>query len=92
MPHNIPQLTLGWRMRLSLASSDFSVKMIAADLGVSRSTVSKWLGDQGAPPRRIYLVAWADRTGVPFGWLETGAEPDPSRPCLVSNGALLPAG
>lgn len=73
---HIPQLTLGWRLRLALAHAEYSVEGMAAELGVSRSTVSRWFKDEGTPPRRIYLAAWADRTGVPLEWLETGAEPD----------------
>ncbi len=42
---------------------------MAAELQVSRATVSRWLNDKGLPPRSVYLRRWADLTGVPFLWL-----------------------
>jgi transcriptional regulator with XRE-family HTH domain len=64
----IPELTLGWRMQLALGRR-ISVEAIAEELGVSRSTVSRWINDRGAPPRAAYLKMWALRTGVPYEWL-----------------------
>ncbi len=65
----IPEWTLGWRMQRALAHAEISVEAIAGELGVSRSSVSRWLNDRGAPPRAAYLKLWALRTGVPYEWL-----------------------
>lgn len=65
----IPEWTLGWRLQRSLAHAEISVEEIADEMGVSRSTVSRWLNDRGAPPKAAYVKMWAFRTGVPFAWL-----------------------
>lgn len=56
-----------------------SVQDMADYLGVSRATLSRWMADKGAPPRRAYIAQWALATDVPIEWLEKGEEPhDPS--------------
>jgi transcriptional regulator with XRE-family HTH domain len=65
----IPEWTLGWRLQRSLAHAGIAVEEIADEMGVSRSTVSRWLNDRGAAPKQAYLKMWALRTGVPFAWL-----------------------
>ncbi|MGI8682031.1 MAG: helix-turn-helix domain-containing protein [Mycobacteriales bacterium] len=69
----IPQLTLGWRLKMSLR--DISVEDMADELGVSRATLSRWMTDRGAPPKSAYLKVWAMRTGVPLEWLRDGNAP-----------------
>lgn len=69
----IPVVTLGWRLKLALG--DDSVKGMADYLDVSRATISRWMADKGAPPKRGYLRLWAMRQGVPLEWLETGEAP-----------------
>lgn len=69
----IPEWTLGWRLQRSLAHAGISVEQMAAELGVSRSTVSRWMNDRGASPRSIYVRQWARKCGVSLGWVETGA-------------------
>lgn len=69
----IPELTLGWRLKMALGEQ--SVQEMAAYLGVSRATLSRWMADKGAPPRRAYLAQWALRTGVSLEWLEKGQAP-----------------
>jgi transcriptional regulator with XRE-family HTH domain len=71
----IPEWTLGWRLQRSLAHAGIAVEEIAEEMGVSRSTVSRWLNDRGAAPKAAYLKMWALRTGVPFAWL---ADTDPT--------------
>lgn len=71
----IPEWTLGWRLRRSLEHAGISVEEMGEDMGVSRSTMSRWLNDRGAPPKQPYLRLWALRTGVPFAWL---ADTDPT--------------
>lgn len=67
-----PEWTLGWRMRRALAHADLQIEDMAAELGVGRTTVSRWLNDHGGRPRIGYLKLWAMRCGVPLEWLTTG--------------------
>lgn len=46
---------------------------MAEELGVSRSTLSRWMNDRGAAPRPIFVKQWAMRCGVSYDWLATGA-------------------
>jgi transcriptional regulator with XRE-family HTH domain len=89
----VPELTLGWRLRLAVAHAGISVEEIADEMGVSRSTVSRWANDRG-PVREIYLKQWALRCGVPYEWLNAGAASDPTgssttRQYLADNAADL---
>lgn len=68
----VPDWTVGWRMQRALTHAGLHVEEMADELGVSRSTVSRWVNDKG-PVRPIYLKQWALRCGVPFEWLQTGA-------------------
>jgi transcriptional regulator with XRE-family HTH domain len=69
---NIPSLTLGWRLKMSLDYADISVHAMAEMLGVSRATLSRWMSDKGERPKKAYLSQWALATGVPFEWIDTG--------------------
>lgn len=73
-PAEIPRWTLGWRLQRSLAWGEVSVEEMARELDVSRSTISRWCHDAGAPPRSIYLRAWANKCRVPYEWLTSGDE------------------
>ena len=66
----IPTLTLGWRLKMSLG--DMKAEDMADQLGVSRQTLSRWMGDKGAPPKRAYLMQWALATNTSVEWLTTG--------------------
>jgi transcriptional regulator with XRE-family HTH domain len=66
----IPELTLGWRLKMSLG--EVTRDEIARVMDVTPSTISRWMSDKGAPPKRPYLIQWALATGVPVEWLETG--------------------
>lgn len=68
----IPDWTLGWRMRRALGHADVSVQEMADELGVTRSTLTRWMSDIGAAPRPAFLRVWAMRTGVDYQWLSTG--------------------
>lgn len=68
----IPDLTLGWRMKMSLGHGSVGVQEMADHLGKSRATLTRWMGDEGARPSRAYLLQWAVRCGVDADWLEHG--------------------
>jgi transcriptional regulator with XRE-family HTH domain len=72
---HVPPITLGWRLKIALSHGGIKAEHMADALDVSRQTVSRWMSDKGAPPKRVYLKEWAEATGVPLQWLETGAEP-----------------
>jgi transcriptional regulator with XRE-family HTH domain len=89
-PGNIPALTLGWRLRMALDYSNTSVQEMADTLGVARATLSRWMSDKGAHPKRAYISQWALKTGVPEEWLSTGRPPSERDPD-GDGGALRPA-
>lgn len=68
----IPQWTLRWRLQRALAHGGVSIEEMAAELGVSRQTVSRWLNEHGQP-RAGFLKLWAMRCGVSYEWLATGS-------------------
>lgn len=70
----VPEVTLGWRLKMALGD-EVSVQEMADYLGVSRASLSRWMADKGAAPKRAYLAQWALRTNVPMQWLEHGIEP-----------------
>jgi transcriptional regulator with XRE-family HTH domain len=73
-PHDpaVPEWTLGWRLQRALGHAGLSISNIASEMGVSRTTVSRWINDRGTPPRLVYVKEWALQTGVPCEWLLTG--------------------
>lgn len=68
----MPELTLGWRLTMTLEYAGIQSGEIAQKLGFSRATVSRWLDDVGAPPKPVTLNVWAELTGVSPTWLRTG--------------------
>lgn len=77
----IPPLTLGWRLQMALREADISVQQMADELGMARTSLSRWLNDRGTPPRAVFVKQWALRTGVPVEWLMHGTvEPQPDDP------------
>ena len=77
----IPPWTLGWRLQRALSWADMSAEEMSYELGVARSTVSRWCNDK-AHPTRGYLKLWAQRTRVPLNWLTQG---DSGLPRVDSN-------
>lgn len=76
----VPEITTGDRLRISLRHASIAVQEMAEYLGVSRTSVSNWLGDRVQPSKQT-LRLWAFRCGVPLVWLETGQAPtEPSGP------------
>lgn len=67
--YEVPRVTLGWRMRMAMEHAGIKRDQMAARMGVTPGTVTRWSHDIGSPPRAIYLEKWAEITGVPLAWL-----------------------
>lgn len=80
----IPQWDTADLMTKALRESGLSVNAAAAQLDVSRMTVSRWLNGRTTPSRAT-LMAWAQITGVDFDWLcaRRDSNPQPSDLCLL---------
>ena len=70
-PGLIPQLTLGWRLRMARATTGLSTRDFAERIGVSHGTITNAENDKRSV-RPITLNAYALATGVDRTWLETG--------------------
>lgn len=70
----MPEWTQGDRMRKALEAAGYGVAEAAMRFGVGRNTISNWIHDRTAPSA-IVLEVWADWTGVPLIWLQTGVVP-----------------
>lgn len=81
----IPEVTLGWRLRMAMEMADRRAEDMAEELGVHRGTISRWTHDIGKPPRPIYLRHWADLCGVKYEWL-AGEHARPTVAAGVSGG------
>jgi transcriptional regulator with XRE-family HTH domain len=79
VPGNIPEETIGDRLRRSLKHSKVTVQDMAVHLEVSRNTVGNYINDHVRIPGG-YLKLWAMRTGVPIEWLRTGEGETPHQP------------
>jgi transcriptional regulator with XRE-family HTH domain len=71
---SLPVWTLGDRLRKARDHAGLSVQEMADDLGVSRTTISKYehdaTGKRGVP--RMAILRYADVSGIPIEWIETG--------------------
>jgi transcriptional regulator with XRE-family HTH domain len=90
-PGVVPQWTIGWRLQRALAFGGIPAGDLAAELQVSRATVSRWLNDRGLPPRWVYLERIAGLTGVAALWLCHG-DLKPCGPRPVADLADVSAG
>ncbi len=77
-PGAVPDWTLGWRISRALDFGSVSNKQLAEEFEMNPATISRWIGDKGAPPKAIYLRQIALRCGVSYEWLATGANPQPT--------------
>lgn len=73
--YQIPEWSLGWRLKRALDHGGVSAQEMAAELGVHPGTVSRWMNDRERP-RLIYIRAWAHKCKVPPAWLAEGKEDD----------------
>ena len=76
----IPETTQGWRLQMALGHAEMTAQAMAEALGVHRGTIARWMHDEGAPPKRAYVMQWALATGTNAYWLETGKVPRPDGP------------
>ena len=76
----IPPLTLGLRLKMAMDWADYSNTDMATELGVSVSTVSRWMNDPNAVVSRGMIKAWADFSRCDFQWLLTGEQPPDGGP------------
>ncbi len=90
-PGAIPEWTLGWRLARALDYAGMSVEDMAAELGVSRSTISRFINDRGAPPRTGYVKLWCQRTGVSQEWVLGRSLVPAGRGMTITSLSLAPA-
>jgi transcriptional regulator with XRE-family HTH domain len=57
---------------MAMTWAGYCRETMATELGVDKSTISRWINDKGAPPNRGYISAWAGFTHCNFQWLLTG--------------------
>ncbi len=81
----VPEFTQADRLRKAREMTGLDQSQFAAEMGVSRQTVSNY--EQGnTKPRRIVLKAWALASNVALPWLEHG---DPTPPPVGSPGGRI---
>lgn len=75
----IPELTLGWRLRMARELTGMGLREFAAHIGVAPDTLTSAEKDR-RKVRPITINAYALATGVDREWLETGKTPDQPEP------------
>jgi transcriptional regulator with XRE-family HTH domain len=86
---------LGDRLKKSLKYAHMSVEDMAEFFGTHRNTISGYLRN-GPKPSRFQMKHWAEKTGVPLEWLQTGTWPDQTDvndtdPAVETADAVTPA-
>lgn len=71
----VPEWTLGDRMRKARELTGLERAEFAAELGISRNTVTNYEHDKTERPRMLVLRSWALRCGVSLDWLQHGDVP-----------------
>ena len=75
----IPRFEVPDRLRKAREVTGLDQAAFAEEIGVSRGTVRNYETGRSRP-RKVVLIAWSLRTGVPIEWLEHGIEPAPDGP------------
>jgi transcriptional regulator with XRE-family HTH domain len=75
--NDIPEITLGWRLRMAMERAGLKAEEMADMMDVHRGTITRWTHDIGAAPRPIYLQKWAEICRVRYDWLAGGAADRP---------------
>lgn len=68
---HVPEVTLGWRLRIARESTGMGLREFAEHIGVTPDTLTSAEKDR-RKVRPITLNAYALATGVDRAWLETG--------------------
>ena len=63
------------RIRRARALASLSQSELARRIGVKRSSVTQWEGENGTSPSVLHLAQLAVETAVCFEWLATGRGP-----------------
>ena len=69
MPDTLPTFTIADRMRKARQHAGLSVEVMAAELGISRNTVTNYESGRSVPTD-ARLNLWSRVTGVPVDWLK----------------------
>lgn len=77
--NDVPEITLGWRLRIAMEHAGIKAEQMAVELGVHRGTLTRWTHGVGAEPRAIYLKQWAELCNVPYAWLVGDLYEDPTK-------------
>lgn len=75
----VPQFTVGDRLWKAREMTGKDQTTFAAELGISRGSVSNYERSATAP-KPIVLREWSRLTGVPLEWLAFGEVPGPTGP------------
>jgi transcriptional regulator with XRE-family HTH domain len=87
---NVPTFDQADRLAKARKFAGLDQGQLADAIGISRNSVSNYEAGKTSP-RIIVLRAWADVTGVPIEWLQTGQMPDtPSYRDLDMTALLAP--
>lgn len=74
----IPELTLGWRLRMAREMTGMGLREFAVEIGVAPDTLTSAEKDRRRV-RSITINAYALASGVDRHWLETGEPPTDPR-------------
>ena len=66
-------------MRIAAEWAHIPMGVMADELGLSRETISNYMGGRTKPTRTVMIV-WAMRCGVPLEWLLNGGDSAPPSP------------
>ncbi len=81
----VPEWTLGDRLRKAREHRHLQQAEMAELLGVAQTALSKWEADQRRPRDLLDIVEkWARVTGVPREWLMWGVIPPDADPTVAS--------
>lgn len=72
---NIPQWTLGDRLRKARQATGLSREEFADQILVSERTVANYETGATTHPKKLILQQWAEATDVPYWWLVGDQEP-----------------
>lgn len=71
---HIPTWSMGDRLRKAREDAGLTQQELAEITTISHTSIKNYEAGKRTP-RALYLRAWAEATGVPVEWLETGTAP-----------------